>query len=93
MRGIRPAAQSREGRHVHSGDAIGEQFPSRKYVGIREAEEPSTLHGALCTIQEVSGVHRNVDIVLAVGNQDLVYCVGADGAGPGMNALVCSDAC
>ncbi len=37
VRRIRPAAQSREVRQIHSWDAVWKQFPSRKYVGVIEA--------------------------------------------------------
>src|SRR6202158_4232566 len=79
VRGIGSSAEWRERRHIHRRNAVGNQFAIRKYVRVVEVtgyQRPSARLGAL---EKVRGVDRDLDHVLAGGDQDLVNLGGADG--------------
>src|SRR5204863_9303562 len=71
VRGIRPAAQVREGRHVHGRNTGRNQLSVRKYIGVVET--------CLCPIEKVRLVNGNQDDVLTGCKQDLVNLRGDGG--------------
>src|SRR5260370_15018479 len=71
MRGIRPTAQARHMVNINGWDAGGDELPLREYIGIVEA------HGG--AVQKTWLIERDVDIVLAGGQQNLIHLGGADG--------------
>src|SRR5260370_1414754 len=76
VRRIGPAAQSREVGQIHRWDAVREQLPGRKYVGIVEAAWHCRLRARIGPIKEIRRVYGYQHDVLAGADQNLVHHSG-----------------
>src|SRR6202007_1172416 len=58
VRGVRAAAQSREGGHIHAGNTVLDFFAGWKNIRVIEADRSA--------IKKMRLIHRDVDLVLTI---------------------------
>src|SRR6185437_5617980 len=78
VRRIWATAESRKCTHIHGWNAVLNFLPSRVYIGIVHAKIARALRHALRAVQEMRFVHRNVNDILAIAEQDLIHFGWAD---------------